>query len=197
LTKGCQAGELVEHPRKDVLSGEQRRVVGELGRHHALRRPGAVEVALRWASSIEAEFDRDITEAKLLTISAMVSEDLCRLGEARETLLAVLSRGEALDERRLQLVAIDNLANVAGSLGRWDERAEWGRRMLDLAESIGAVPQRAAAQYQPGCCSPGPGRPGDNAAAQRTGAGQRPSGRRSTDGVGRDANAWRDALLER
>ncbi len=106
-----------------------------------------LEVALRWARNVEPVFDRDMTEAKLLTISAMVLEEQCRLDEAREILLAVLSRGEALGSRRLQLVAIDNLANIAGTLGRWDEKAEWGRRMLDLADSIGAVPHRASAQH--------------------------------------------------
>ena len=106
-----------------------------------------LELSLRWARKIEAKFDRDMTEAKLLTISAMVLEDQCRLSEARETLLAVLFRGVALDSRRLQLAAIDNLANIAGIRGRWDERADWGQRMLDLANSIGAVPQRANAQH--------------------------------------------------
>jgi hypothetical protein len=57
----------------------------------------------------------------------------------------------------LQLVAIDNLANVAGSLGRWDEKAEWGRRMLDLADSIGALPQRARAQHHLAVAAQGQG----------------------------------------
>ena len=111
--------------------------LGNLAYRHVDRQDYAaagdhLERGLQWAGRIEPEFDRNLTEAKLLTISAMVSEDLCRLDEARQTLLGVLSRGVALGSRRLQLSAIDNLANVAGTLGRWAERADWGRRMLEL-----------------------------------------------------------------
>ncbi len=113
--------------------------------------------ALQWAARIEPEFECRLTEAKLLTISAMVSEDLCRLDEARETLLGVLSRGVALGTRRLQLAAIDNLANVAGTLGRWAEKAEWGQRMLELAGTIGAVPRMAGAQHHLACAAEGLG----------------------------------------
>jgi class 3 adenylate cyclase len=118
-----------------------------------------LELALRWARKIETEFDRDMIEAKLLTISAMILEDRCRLGEASDALRAVLSRGVALDSPRLQLVAISNLANIAGELGRWDERAEWGRRMLDLADSIGALPHPVSALHHLALAAQGQGDP--------------------------------------
>jgi tetratricopeptide (TPR) repeat protein len=121
-----------------------------LDRKDCARAGEHLEIALQWAGRIAPETDRAITEAKLLTISSMVSEDLNRFDDARKTLHSVLSRGVLLGSRRLQLSAIDNLANIAGTLGRWDERADWAGRMLELAVSIGAVPRVADAHYHSG-----------------------------------------------
>ena len=97
-----------------------------------------LKIGLPWAGRIVAAPKRAETEAKLLTLSGIVSMHLCRLGEAHGTLTAVLSRGEALGSPRLQLGAMDGLADVALDLGRWDEVAAWGDRMLTLAHAIGS-----------------------------------------------------------
>ena len=102
-------------------------------------------VAMQWAGKIKAEDARAETEAKLLTVSAMVSRECCRFDEARSTLMAVLSRGEALGAQRLQLGALDNLAILAATLGRWRESADWAERMRALADSIRAMPRVAHA----------------------------------------------------
>ena len=97
-----------------------------------------IEAGLPWAGKIEDAVGRANTEAQLLTLSGIVAIFLSRLDEARRTLMAVLSRGEALGKPRSQLGAMDNLAVVAGTLGRWDEVAAWGDRMSTLAHAIGA-----------------------------------------------------------
>ena len=102
-------------------------------------------IALQWAGKITDDDTRAETEAKLLTVSSMVAMELCRFDEARATLLAVLSRGEALSAPRLQLGALDNLAVLGAHLGRWQEVIGWAGRMRALAESIGAVPRIAHA----------------------------------------------------
>ncbi len=107
-----------------------------------------IEIGLPWAAKIEAETTRAETEAKLLTLSAMASMLRCRLDEARGTLRAVLSRGEALGKPRLQLGALDNLALVASYLGRWHEVAAWGERMRALADSIGSPREVAGGQLR-------------------------------------------------
>jgi len=84
----------------------------------------------------------------LLTLSGMVAMQLSRLDEARRTLMAVLSRGEALGKPRLQLGALNNLAGIANSLGHWHDTAAWGERMLALADAIGARNDAASAQLR-------------------------------------------------
>ena len=102
-------------------------------------------IGLQWAGRLEAEDARAETEAKLLSVSAMVARELCRFGEARATSMAVLSRGEALGAQRLQLGALDNLAILAATLGRWNESIDWAERMRALADSIRALPRVAHA----------------------------------------------------
>ena len=102
-------------------------------------------IALEWAGKIEVEDHRLETEAKLLTVSAMVARERCRFDEARATLQAVLARGETLGAQRLQLGALDNLAIAAANRGRWHESVEWAERMRALADSIGALPRVAHA----------------------------------------------------
>jgi class 3 adenylate cyclase/tetratricopeptide (TPR) repeat protein len=102
-------------------------------------------LALHWAGKIEPEDHRAETEAKLLAVSAMVARERCRFEEARATSMAVLSRGEALGAQRLQLGALDNLAILAATLGRWRESFDWAERMRALADSIGAAPRVAHA----------------------------------------------------
>jgi tetratricopeptide (TPR) repeat protein len=80
----------------------------------------------------------------------MVLEDLNRFDGARKTLHSVLSRAGFLSSPPLQLSALDNLANIAGLLGRFEERADLAGRMLELAVSIGAIPRVAAAHYHGG-----------------------------------------------
>ena len=96
-------------------------------------------IGLPWAGRIAATRPRAETEAQILTLSGMVAMVSSRLGEARATLTAVLSRGELLGLPRLQLGAMDNLAAVAGYLGKWDELAAWGERMCTLAKAIGSI----------------------------------------------------------
>ena len=107
-----------------------------------------LEIGLPWAGKIEAEHARAETEAKLLTVSGMVSMLTCRLEEARDTLMAVLSRGEALGKPRLQLGAFANLAGLAEQLGRWGEVATWGERMRTLALAIGSPKDVAGGQMR-------------------------------------------------
>lgn len=54
-----------------------------------------IEIGLPWAGRIESETLRAESEAQLLTLSGMVSMLVSRLDEARGTLKAVLSRGDA------------------------------------------------------------------------------------------------------
>jgi len=107
-----------------------------------------IETGLPWAGRIEAQKIRLETESQLLTLAGMVAMQRCRLEEARATLTAVLSRGEALGKPRLQLGALDNLAIVACDRGRWDEAVAWAERARALAESIGALAGVAIAQYR-------------------------------------------------
>ena len=99
-----------------------------------------IEPGLRWAGRVQDGPDRAATEARLLTLSGMVSMRLTRYDEAYETLLGVLSRGEALGVSRVQLGAMDNLAVVDSERGRWDASAGWGARMLELAQTTGNQP---------------------------------------------------------
>lgn len=121
-------------------------------------------IALPWAGRIEAEVQRNETEAQMLTLSGMVSILTCRLNEARRTLMAVLQRGQALGKPRLQLGAMDNLAVVATDLGHWDEVADWGERARALAQSIGARAGVALGQQRLAMAAQSQG---DLAAAQR------------------------------
>ena len=129
-----------------------------LDRQDCARAGEHLEIALQWAGRIAPETDRAITEAKLLTISAMVSEDLNRFDDARTILHSVLSRGVLLGSPRLQLSAIDNLANIAGTLGRWEERAGLAG-LLELAVSIGALPRVATTHYHWGLAAENLGDP--------------------------------------
>jgi tetratricopeptide (TPR) repeat protein len=109
-----------------------------------------VDTGLSWAGRIEAPELRAVTEAQLHTISAMVSNELCHFGPARQALLAVLSRGEAIPSLRLQGAAMDNLAEAATRQGRWDEVAAWAQRLHALGVSCGA--QRDIARAQTRMC---------------------------------------------
>ncbi len=105
-----------------------------------------IEASLFWANRIAGDNLRAETEAQLLTLSGKVAILLSRLDEARRTLMAVLSRGEALGEPRLQLGAMSSLADIASNLGQWNDTAVWAVRMLALADSIGLRRDVAGAQ---------------------------------------------------
>ena len=107
-----------------------------------------IALGLPWAGGIEAQHLQLESEAQLLTLSGMNSMQLSRMDEARSTLTAVLSRGEALGKPRLQLGALNNLSIVAGYLGRWEEAAAWGERMRALAHAIGAPNGVAGGQFR-------------------------------------------------
>ena len=126
---------------------------GQLAWLHMARQDDAgasrhIEAGLRWASKIEDAVRRAETEAQLLTLSGMVAIRLSRLEEARRTLMAVLSRGEALGKPRLQLGAMRNLSEIASNLGQWNDTAAWGERTLALADSIGSTGDVAGAQLR-------------------------------------------------
>ncbi len=116
-----------------------------LARQDHLGAADPLQTGLQWASKIDDAEPRAEIEAKLLTLSGIVSIVLCRFEDARQTLMAVLARGEALGLPRLQLGALDNLAMVASCLGRWDEAIAWGERMRPLAQASGAPPDLAGA----------------------------------------------------
>jgi predicted ATPase/class 3 adenylate cyclase len=104
--------------------------------------PGALEhvrLGLQWAARIDAGAGdlRAITEAQLMSRSAQISVALGRLVAARETLLAVLSRGEELESPRLQVAALLHLASIAERVGRWDEAAAFAQRIRSLAGATG------------------------------------------------------------
>jgi len=107
---------------------------------------GHIEIGLTWAARIDAPELRAVAEAQLLTISAMVSNELCHFGQARQALLAVLARGEAIPSLRLQSAAMDNLAEAAVRQGQWDELRAWAQRLLALAEAYGSQRDLARAQ---------------------------------------------------
>ncbi len=116
-----------------------------LARQDHLGAVGPLESGLLWARRIEAADQRAEIEAKLLTLSGIVSAVLCHFDEARQTLTEVLALGESLGLPRLQLGAMDNLAMVASRLGYWDEAMTWGERMCPLAQATGAAPDLAGA----------------------------------------------------
>jgi len=116
-----------------------------LARQDHLGAAGPLESGLQWARRIEAPDQRAEIEAKLLTLSGIVSVVLCRFDEARRTLTEVLALGESMGLPRLQLGAMDNLAMVATRLGHWDEAMAWGERMSPLAQATGAAPDLAGA----------------------------------------------------
>ena len=107
-----------------------------------------LEFGLPWAAKVEDPHLRAESEAKLLTLSGMISILLLHLDKARATLTAVLSSGAALGAPRLQLGALDNLGLVASHLGRWDEAAAWGERMRTLAHAIGSRANVASGQLR-------------------------------------------------
>jgi class 3 adenylate cyclase/tetratricopeptide (TPR) repeat protein len=114
--------------------------------HEAAR--AHIEPGMQWAGRIGAAGDRPSTEARLLTLSAMVSKRLSRHDEARETLLDVLARGQAMGSPRVQLGALDNLAVVDAMDGRLDDLVRWGERALVLAQSTGNLPNVVKAQWR-------------------------------------------------
>jgi tetratricopeptide (TPR) repeat protein len=107
-----------------------------------------VEPGLLWAGRIQTAPQRAETEARLLTLSGMVSMQLARYDEACDTLLEVLARGEALGVARLQLGALNNLAAIDAQRARWDAAARWGERMLELARTTGDQPQVVNAHWR-------------------------------------------------
>jgi len=108
-----------------------------------------VETSLQWADKIaEPEAVRTETRAQVLTVSAMISTELCQFDAALGTLQAVLSLGQKAGLMRLQLGALDGLANAAAALGRWDEVAVWSEDARLLGHAIGAVPKVAVAEWQ-------------------------------------------------
>jgi class 3 adenylate cyclase/tetratricopeptide (TPR) repeat protein len=107
-----------------------------------------IDIGLPWAGRIDREVVRVETEAKLLTLSGMVSILLCAMDDAHAALTAVLARGEALDIPRLQLGALDNLALVDGNLGRWAASVAWAERMCDIARRIDSPRSLASAQLR-------------------------------------------------
>ena len=126
-------------------------VAGQSAWLHFARKdyPGArrhLAISLPWANKIEPEHRRKEDEAQVLTVSAMVSTELCRFDEAGETLQAVLLRGQEMGKPRLQLGALDGLALAAAALGRWVELGQWGERMHVLGQSVGARSNVADAQ---------------------------------------------------
>jgi tetratricopeptide (TPR) repeat protein len=126
---------------------------GQLAYLHYARQDPAVggqhiETGLHWAGKIEDDKRRAATEAKLLTVSAMLSIYQVHYGPAREALQSVLALGETLKSPRLQLGALANLAVVASCLGRWDDMAAWGERMRALAHAIGSPVSVADSQFR-------------------------------------------------
>ena len=105
-------------------------------------------IGLPWAGRIPGDRLRAETEAKLLTLSGMVSAYLSRPDEARGTQQAVLTRGEALGKPRVQLGALGSLASVASDLGHWDEMTIWGERICTLAHTLGSRKDVASGQLR-------------------------------------------------
>jgi class 3 adenylate cyclase len=105
-----------------------------------------IEIALPYAGKVQDERLRSETEAQVLTVAAMISTETGQLGDARNSLLAVLSRGEVIASPRVQLGALDNLALIASYLGRWDETAAWAEQARVLALSIEAPASLAWSQ---------------------------------------------------
>ncbi len=96
-----------------------------------------LEIGLTWAARIEPAPARAHAEAQLLTLMGLASAQLGRFDEARTTLMAVLSRGEALGLPRLQLGALGTLAETGIRRGSWNEVADWAERMRSLAHAVG------------------------------------------------------------
>ena len=105
-----------------------------------------LEIGLQWAARIPEEHRRAETEAQLQMLSATIQTSLCRLDEARDAFLAALARGEAIRSPRVQLGAMDMLAEVAGNRGHWAEMADWAEQALVLADSVGVRRGMAVAQ---------------------------------------------------
>jgi class 3 adenylate cyclase/tetratricopeptide (TPR) repeat protein len=124
---------------------------GQLTWLHCMRHDYAgarshLDIGLQWAGRIPEEHRRAETEAQLQMLSATILTDLCRFDEARGAFLTALARGESIRSPRLQLGAMDMLAEVAGTLGHWAEMADWAERALVLADSVGVRRDMAVAQ---------------------------------------------------
>ncbi len=132
LAERCEAA----HPA--AMSQNELAYLKHLDRDHA----GAlehVEIGLRWAARLEPGADnlRAVTEAQLMARSAQVSIALGRFAVARETLRAVLSRGEELASSMMQISALLHLATLAEYLGRWDEASACAQTIRELAQPAG------------------------------------------------------------
>ena len=119
---------------------------------HTVRRDHAgagrhSDASVLWAGRIEAVDERDEVEAVALLASAQVSGNLCRFDEARETLLRVLSRAQALNSPRLEDHAIAILLGIAQDLGQFDQVLDLAKRLHALAHATGALQRVAAALY--------------------------------------------------
>ena len=97
-----------------------------------------IDIGLPWARRMVDPIRGPETEAQLQSLAGLVSMHTGRLHEASRTQAAVLAIGEALNSPRLQLGALNYLAEVAAHLGRWGQVADWGEKGCALAQSIGA-----------------------------------------------------------
>jgi tetratricopeptide (TPR) repeat protein len=145
--QACEGAERCSAAQTAALAYAMR-VWLHIARHEDEAAREFVAPGLRWAAMIEDAAERGATEARLLTLSGMVATRQTRYDEARETLLGVLARGEALGLPRVQLGALDNLAVVDAVLARWDEVQRWGERMLELAQATGNLPYVVKAQWR-------------------------------------------------
>ncbi len=117
-----------------------------LSQHDTAGAQTHLQTGLHWAGQIADPALREVSEAQLLAISAMVLKELCQFEPARTALLAVLSRGESLPSIRLQGAAMDNLADIATRLGQWEQVRAWTERQRALSLSCGALRDVARAQ---------------------------------------------------
>jgi tetratricopeptide (TPR) repeat protein len=141
LAERCEAAEIAALSHGLLVWLHTARHEFEAARQH-------VEPGLQWAGRMQTGADRAATEARLLTLSGMVSMQQARYDEAYDTLLEVLSRGEADGVPRLQLGALDNLAVVDTQRARWEAAARWGERMLELARTTGNQPYVVKAHWR-------------------------------------------------
>jgi class 3 adenylate cyclase/tetratricopeptide (TPR) repeat protein len=159
--------------------------LGQLAWLHFVRQDLAgarrhVEASLQWAARIDEEH-RTLPTNQLLTLSAMILNAQGHLDEARGVLMTTLAGGEAAGSPRVQMGALDGLTGIAAALGRWDEAEAWTSRWLQLADSIGAKRDIAAAHMNAALAAKAQGDParaidlGERALAGARGNGDRRS----------------------